>query len=492
MAGPIETQLLINNKLVPASDKATFDLFSPHTGELVAKVAEASVADVDAAVDAAQAAFPAWSALSPQQRGIPLKKMGDLVLSEKDELAKLDAIAMGRPVSTYFDSSYAATHFNYYAEAAYPQGHTSLNTPGFLNMSLRQPFGVVAIIIPWNAPLVFFSKKVAPAVAAGNCVVVKSSEKAPLTSWKVSQWIEKCGFPPGVINVLSGHGPISGQALSEHMKIRALSFTGSTRTGRAIQIASAKSNLKKVVFELGGKSPAIIFEDADIEQAAKETEHSINWNSGQTCMANSRIYVQDSIKDKFITAFTQHARSRKMGDPTHADTNHGPQADKAQLETVEKYIAVGKEEAQNTIDTNPCSTTTTTTTTTSSSKSLLVHPVIFTDVSEQSRVAKEEIFGPVVMINSFATEQEAIAKANDTEFGLYAALYTKDVERAMRVGKKLESGMVGINCTSPTGCWDLPFGGWKGSGTGRESLLDSMDHYLEHKSLYVRVDGLGG
>lgn len=400
-------------------------------------------------------------------------------------MAKLDAIAMGRPVSTYFDSHYAATHFNYYAEAAYPQGHTSLNTPGFLNMSLRQPFGVVAIIIPWNAPLVFFSKKVAPAVAAGNCVIVKSSEKAPLTAWKVSQWVEKCGFPPGVINVLSGHGQVSGQALAEHMKIRALSFTGSTRTGRAIQIASAKSNLKKVVFELGGKSPAIIFDDADLEQAAKETENSINWNSGQTCMANSRIYVQASIRDKFIEAFTKNAKARKLGDPTSSDINHGPQADKMQHEAVQKYIAVGKEEAKTTIDTKPD-------TASSDSKSLLVHPVIFTDVSEQSRIAKEEIFGPVVMINSFTTEEEAIAKANDTEFGLYAALYTKDLERAMRVGKKLESGMVGINCTSPTGCWDLPFGGWKGSGVGRESLLESMEHYLEHKSMYVRVDGIGG
>jgi aldehyde dehydrogenase (NAD+) len=411
--------------------------------------------------------------------------MAELVMSEKDELARLDAIAMGRPVSGYFDSNYAATHFNYFAEAAYPQGHTSLNTPGFLNMSLRQPFGVVAIIIPWNAPLVFFSKKVAPAVAAGNCVVVKSSEKAPLTSWKVSQWIEKCGFPPGVINVLSGHGQTSGQALSEHMKVRALSFTGSTRTGRAIQIASAKSNLKKVVFELGGKSPALIFEDADIEQAAKETENSINWNSGQTCMANSRIYVQDSIKDAFVAAFTAHARARTLGDPTLAETNHGPQADKTQHETVQRYIAIGKSEAETTIDTAPPSTS-------SSDPSLLIHPVIFLSAPPTSRIAKEEIFGPVVLINTFSTEAEAIALANDTEFGLYAALYTKDLERAMRVGKKLESGMVGVNCTSPTGSWDLPFGGWKGSGTGRESLIESMEHYLEVKSMYVRVGGIGG
>ncbi|KAF2015833.1 aldehyde dehydrogenase [Aaosphaeria arxii CBS 175.79] len=485
MSAPLETQLLINNKLVPASDGGQFELFSPHTGEVVAKVAEATREDVDTAVAAALAAFPSWSSLSPAERGKPLKKMAELVVSEKGSLAQLDALAMGRPVSTYFDSNYAATHFNYFAEAAYPQGHTSLNTPGFLNMSLRQPFGVVAIIIPWNAPLVFFSKKVAPAVAAGNCVVVKSSEKAPLSPWKVSLWIEKCGFPPGVINVLSGHGNVAGAALSEHMKVRALSFTGSTRTGRAIQIASAKSNLKKVVFELGGKSPALVFEDADIERAAKETENSINWNSGQTCMANSRIYVQESIKDKFLEAFTRFAKTRRLGDPTNPDVNHGPQADKTQLETVKRYIALGKDEAGTTIDTGSSSEK-------NDSKSLLVSPVIFANVPEDSRLTKEEVFGPVVVINTFIDEAEAIAKANDTEFGLYAALYTKDLERAVRVGKKLESGMVGINCTSPTGCWDLPFGGWKGSGTGRESLLDSMEHYLEVKSLYVRAPGIGG
>ncbi|KAJ4317065.1 hypothetical protein N0V94_005140 [Neodidymelliopsis sp. IMI 364377] len=482
----IETQLLINNKLVPASDNGSFELFSPHTGDLVAKVAEATLDDVNKAVDAAQAAFPAWSALSPLERGAPLKKLAQLHNAEKDELARLDAISMGKPISTHgIDVTYASTQYNYFAEAAYPQGHTSLNTPGFLNMSLRQPFGVVAVIIPWNAPLIFFAKKVAPALAAGNCVVVKSSEKAPLTPWKVAQWIEECGFPPGVVNVLSGHGQTSGQALAEHMKVRALSFTGSTRTGRAIAIAAAKSNLKKVVFELGGKSPSLVFEDADIEQAAKETELGINSNSGQTCFANSRIYVQDSIRDQFVEAFTRVAKSRKLGDPTSPDTNQGPQADKTQHEAVHKFLALGKEEAGTTIDTGADANN-------NNTSSYHIHPVIFTDVPENSRLTKEEIFGPVVIINTFTTEAEAIAKANDTELGLYASLYTKDLERAIRVAKKLESGMLGVNCTSPTGCWDLPFGGWKGSGTGRESLLESMEHFLEVKSVYVKVNGIGG
>lgn len=287
-----------------------------------------------------------------------------------------------------------------------------------------------------------------------------------------------------MINVLSGHGQISGQALSEHMKVRALSFTGSTRTGRAIAIAAAKSNLKKVVFELGGKSPSLIFEDADIEQAAKDCELSINYNSGQACFASSRLYVQDSIRDKFVEAFTKTAKARKLGDPTTTGINHGPQADKTQYEAVQKYIAIGKKEAGSTIDTAAGANT--------DVSENHIHPVIFTDVPEDSRLTKEEVFGPVVIINTFKTEEEAIAKANDTEFGLYASLYTKDLERAMRVAKKLESGMLGVNCTSPTNSWDLPFGGWKGSGTGRESLLESMEHYLEVKSVYVKVNGIGG
>lgn len=451
-------------------------------------VAEASTEDVDAAVAAAQASFPAWSALSPIERGKPLKKMAEKILAAKDELAHLDAISMGRPVGGYFDADYAAVHFNYFGEAGYAQGHTSLNTPGFLNMSLRQPFGVVGIIIPWNAPLVFFSKKVAPAVAAGNCVVLKSSEKAPLTSWRVAQWIAECGFPPGVINVLSGHGHISGAALSSHMRVRAISFTGSTQTGRAIQIASAKSNLKKVVFELGGKGPALIFEDADLEEAAKGTEFSINYNSGQTCMANSRIYVQEGVKDRFLEIFKRLASSRRMGDPRDTSVNHGPQADRVQHETVLKYIGIGKASGgQMLLDRESNSSVKP-----SGDAGLpAIHPVVFVDQPEDSRIMREEIFGPVCVINTFKTEEEVIAKANDTEFGLYAALYTKNLERALRVSKKLESGMVGVNCASPTGSWDLPFGGYKSSGTGRESLLESMEHFLEHKSIYFKCEGIG-
>lgn len=238
------------------------------------------------------------------------------------------------------------------------------------------------------------------------------------------------------------------------------------------------------MFELGGKGPALIFSDADLEEAAKATEFSIYYNSGQTCMANSRLYVQESIKEQFLEAFKKVAISRRQGDPLDNSVNHGPVADKTQYETVIKYIEIGKgsgkilmgEEQQKTND----------------GKGLTVSPVIFADQPEDSQIMKEEVFGPVVVINTFKTEEEVIANANNSEFGLYAALFTKDLERALRVSKKLDSGMVGVNCASPTGCWDLPFGGYKGSGTGRESLLESMEHFLEHKTVFIKCPGIGG
>ncbi|KAI5927602.1 aldehyde dehydrogenase domain-containing protein [Camillea tinctor] len=471
----------INGKFADSSDGNTFDLFSPYSGELVAKVAEATAEDVNNAVSAAKAAFPAWSAMSPQQRGRPLAKLAQMITEADAELAKLDAASLGRPISTYFDGYYAAMHFRYFSEAAYPTGTSSLNTPGFINVSLRQPYGVCAAIIPWNSPLVFFSKKLAPALAAGNTVVLKTSEKAPLSPDRVAQMLGEAGFPPGVVNVVHGHGTPAGHAISSHMDIRALSFTGSARTGRLIQKAAADSNFKHLIFELGGKSPAIVFEDAELERAAKETQHSIMFHSGQTCMANSRIYVQKGVAEAFIAKFNAFASARKLGDPNLKETDSGPQADKVQYETVMRYIEEGKKTGQVLQTGAPVPT---------ENAALFVSPVIFLQQPEDSKVMKEEIFGPVACINTFETEEEALRIANDSEFGLYASVYTKDIDRAMRVAKGLESGMVGVNCTSPTGAWDMPFGGYKGSGVGRESFLLSMEDWLEQKSVYIRVDGL--
>ncbi|KAK6087260.1 putative aldehyde dehydrogenase [Seiridium cupressi] len=470
------------SKFVDSANGNTFDLFSPYSGDLVAKVAEATEEDVNKAVAAAKAAFPAWEALSPAQRGKPMARLAQLIAASDAELAKADALSLGRPVSTYFDGYYAATHFRYFSEAAYPVGTSSLNTPGFMNISLRQPYGVCAAIIPWNSPLVFYSKKLAPALAAGNTIILKTSEKAPLSADKVNQLLNEAGFPPGVINVVHGHGAVSGNAISSHMDIRALSFTGSVRTGRQIQKAAADSNFKHLIFELGGKSPAIVFEDADLERAAQETQHSIMWHSGQTCMANSRIYVQKTIADKFMSTFNSLAAARQMGDPTLKDTQSGPQADKSQFETVRQYIEEGRKTGELVEPGTKIPET---------NADLFVAPVVFLQQPEDSKIMKEEVFGPVVCINTFETEEEALRIANDTEYGLYAAVYTNDLDRAMRCAKSLESGMVGVNCTSPTGAWDMPFGGYKQSGVGRESFLLSMDDWLEQKAVFIRVGGSG-
>ncbi len=313
-------------------------------------------------------------------------------------------------------------------------------------MSLRQPYGIVAAIIPWNAPLVFLSKKLAPALIAGNCVILKTSEKAPLSSHLVATMLSEAGFPPGVVNVLHGHGLPSGDAISRHMRIRALSFTGSVRTGRAIQKAAADSNFKHLVFELGGKSPAVIFPDADLEDAAQVTQNSIFFHSGQTCFSNSRIYVHEDVADKFIDLFKSVAAKRKLGDPLEKETTSGPQADKTQHDTVMKYLEEAKNSSSGEVIETDAKMP-------SQHGELFVRPTILLNHPQDSAVLQEEIFGPVVAITTFKTEEEVLQKSNDTEYGLYAAVFTKDIDRAMRIAKGFESGMVGVNCTSPTGSW---------------------------------------
>jgi len=476
----IETRLFINGEFVESSNGKTFNLLSPKSHDLVANVFEASEEDVDRAVAAAKAAQPSWAALTVEERSQYFKKLASLVRDHHDELAKLEALSMGKPVSTFFDAYAFASTFDYYSESGYNmQGTSSLNTPGYVNLTFRQPFGVVAAIIPWNVPLLFFAKKVAPALAVGNTVVLKSSEKAPLTSARIGHFIKEAGFPPGVINIVTGFGNVSGSVLSHHMDVRALSFTGSTRTGRLIQQASSKSNLKTVMLELGGKSPAVVFEDADLEAAAEATQHSIQTNSGQTCMANSRVYVQDTVADKFIDLFKEKFGPVKVGDPTLKDTNHGPQADKLQYDGVLKYLEIGKKDGKLIMGGNPDS----------DENGYFIPPTVFTGLPEDSQMMKEEVFGPVVNINTFKTEEEVMAKANDTEYGLYAAVFTKNIDRAMRFAKGLEAGTVGVNCTSPTTAEDTPFGGYKGSGLGREGLPSySMDNFLETKTVLIKID----
>ncbi|KAK5131662.1 hypothetical protein LTR16_000545 [Cryomyces antarcticus] len=460
----VENRLYINGEFVPSSDGKTFTVKSPYSYEAVATVYEATENDTNRAVAAAKAAFPAWSALDPHERGAYLSRLATLVRDSHTELATLDALCMGRPVSSYFDAHYSANIYDHYAQAGFDaKGQTSLNTKGHMNFTLRQPIGVVGAIIPWNVPVVLFAHKVAPALAAGCTIVLKSSEKAPLSSLKLASLIHAAGFPPGTVNVLSGFGNPSGSILSSHMDVRLINFTGSVATGRHVSAAAARSNLKKVILELGGKSPALIFEDADIEQASTETVMSMRLLSGQACIANSRIYVQKSVAPAFLAAFRAKFEDVKCGDPLDPATTQGPQADGIQFERINHYIALGNEAMGKTDagakQQQPPSTTNSHGNGNSKTSGFFIPPTIFTSVPESAPSMRDEIFGPVVHINTFATEAEAVQKANDTEFGLYASVYTRDLDRAMRVARALESGTVGINCTSPTIAGDMPFGG---------------------------------
>ncbi|KAI2703792.1 hypothetical protein DTO027I6_2091 [Penicillium roqueforti] len=454
----IETRLFINGEFRKSSSGKTFEVVYPYTKEVVAQVQEADIQDVEDAVNAANAAFPAWRDLGTDKRGAYLRKLSQLILESNDELGKLETLSTGRPISQFFDASLAAELFAYFAGGGWTaQGTASLNTSDYLNLTVKQPYGVVALIIPWNFSLVMFAGKLAPALAAGNTVVVKSSEKAPLTSLYVANLIEKAGFPPGIINIISGFGNPTGAALASHMTIRCISFTGSTATGQKIQTAAANSNMKHVHMELGGKSPAIIFEDADLETAVAQTQFSVQFNSGQ-----------------FIALFREKFAAVRMGEPLDPATSHGPQIDLMQYNRVKEYLDIGKKDGTLSLGGD-------------ASDGFFVRPTIFEGVAEDSRLMREEVFGPVVVINTFSTEIEAIEKANNSEFGLHAAVFTKDLDRAVRLAKALDAGIVGVNCTSPTNAKDTAFGGFKMSGSGREGLLYSLDSFLETKSILIKT-----
>ncbi|KAJ5163419.1 Aldehyde/histidinol dehydrogenase [Penicillium coprophilum] len=471
----IETRLFINGEFRPSSSSKTFEVVYPYTKEVVAQVQEADIKDVEDAVTAAKAAFPAWRDLGTEKRGVYLRKLSQLILKSNQELAKLETLSTGRPISQFFDVSLAAQFFEYFAGGGWTaQGTASLNTPDHLNLTVKQPYGVVALIIPWNFPLVMFASKMAPALAAGNTIVLKSSEKAPLTSLFVARLIEEAGFPPGVVNIISGLGNPTGAVLASHMTVRCISFTGSTATGQKIQAAAAKSNMKHVHMELGGKSPAIVFEDADLETAAAQTQFGIQFNSGQVCSANSRIYVHDSVAQQFTTLFREKFAAVRMGDPLDPATSHGPQIDMLQYNRIKEYLNIGEKDGTFTLGGD-------------AKDGFFVRQTIFEGVAEDSRLMREEVFGPVVVINTFSTEAEAIEKANDSEFGLFAAVFTKDIDRAVRLAKALDAGTVGVNCTSPTGAMDSAFGGLKMSGNDREGLLHSLDNFLETKSILIKA-----
>ncbi|KAH7231230.1 aldehyde dehydrogenase [Fusarium redolens] len=476
-----ENRLFINGEFVPSVSGKTFDLTNPTTEEKIGSVYEAGAEDVDLAVKAAKAAFPAWSALSAEERCDYLIKLADEIEKNEDLFMHLEAIAMGMPQSgTKFVVQLAKRYLRYFGTHAIDiTGETSLNTTGYINLSIRQPYGVCGGIIPWNAPLFMIVTKLGPALAAGNTMVVKSSEKSPFASIVVGLLCQNIGLPKGVLNILNGFGRPCGEAIAKHMDIRRISFTGSVATGRAIYKASAESNLKDVSLELGGKSPLLVFDDASLEKTVMAAAFSILYNSGQVCMASTRIYVQEGIAPKFIEALNFAMSELGVpGDPLLASTKRGPQVDKLQFDRVLSFLDHAKEKGYDiALGGNKAL-----------DKGYFVDATIVRDVPENDKLIREEIFGPVLVINTFTDENEVLDKANDTEFGLYSSVFTSDLSRALRVVKSLEAGAVGVNCTSPFMAIDMPMGGWKQSGAGgREFSKACLETWTQVKSVFISL-----
>ncbi|KIW95305.1 uncharacterized protein Z519_03889 [Cladophialophora bantiana CBS 173.52] len=476
----IETRLFINNEFVPGNQGKTFKVCNPYNDQEICIVHEATKEDVDLAVEAAEAAFPHWSNIAAHERAAYMFKFAQLVQREAQQLAELDSMCMGKPVELLkkMDIPACVGVFNYFAGSGYHVlGESSLSSPNFLNVSVRQPYGVVGLIIPWNVPMIMFAFKVAPALICGNTVVLKSSEKAPLSSLKLASLIKEAGFPPGVVNVVSGFGDPTGSAIGLHMKIRKISFTGSVATGRKILKMAADSNLKNVSLELGGKSPAIIFEDADLEAAARYTHYSINHNSGQHCQANSRVLVQESIVDEYIEMVKKLMAKVTLGDPADPGTFQGPQVDQKQLAHIQRLIDQGSKDGTLVYGGKRRGTT-----------GAFIEPTILKNVPLGSAAYMEEIFGPVVIVNTFKDEKEVLAEANCTDFGLFSSVYTQNFDRAVRVAKALEAGAVGINCSVPVRAVDMPIGGWKQSGMGKELSLHGLNTYTELKTIFMKYN----
>jgi len=480
------TGLFINNEFVKAVDGKTFEVINPHDESVICSVQEATEKDVDIAVAAARKAFEGeWRHTPPEQRGKCLVKLAELFEKNADLLAAVEALDNGKAFSMAknVDVPGCAGCLRYYGGWADKiEGKIIDTDPGTFNYTKKEPIGVCGQIIPWNFPLLMWAWKIGPAIATGNTVVIKTAEQTPLSALVAASLIKEAGFPPGVINVISGFGKVAGAAISSHMDIDKVAFTGSTVVGRQIMKAAAGSNLKKVTLELGGKSPNIVFEDADIDNAISWVNFGIFFNHGQCCCAGSRIYVQESIYDKFIERFRERAANNKVGDPFGQDTFQGPQVSQLQFDRIMSYIDAGKKAGAK-VETGGER---------HGDKGYYIQPTIFSGVTEDMKIMQEEIFGPVCAVSKFKTKEEAIRLGNSTSYGLAAAVHTKNLNTAIEVSNALRAGTVWVN-TYNTLHWQLPFGGFKESGIGRELGEVALDNYTQIKTVSIRLgDALFG
>ncbi len=476
-----QTQLFIGGQWRPAQSGKTFETLNPSTEEVNAQVAEGDAADVDAAVQAARKAFDSgpWSRMDARQRGKLMYKLCDLIEDEIDELAALESLDNGKPFSDarWVDIPLAVDALRYYAGWADKiHGQTIPVNGNFFTYTRREPVGVVGQIIPWNFPMMMVSWKWGPALASGCTIVMKPAEQTPLTCLRLARLAQKAGIPDGVINVVPGFGPTAGAAIVQHPGIDKVAFTGSGETAQVIMRQAAHS-LKRLTFELGGKSPNIVFADANLTAAAIGAQVAIYLNQGQCCCAGSRLFVEDSIHDQFVESVVETSRQRKVGDPFDPTTQQGPQIDKTQFDKIMDYIELGKKEGAT------CATGGKRV----GSKGFFIEPTVFTSVEDSMAIAREEIFGPVLSVLKFSDTDELVRRANATHFGLAAAIWTRDIARAHDVARRLRAGTVWVNCYDVLDA-AAPFGGFKQSGFGRELGERGLDPYLETKTVTVSLE----
>ncbi|KIP05757.1 hypothetical protein PHLGIDRAFT_91685 [Phlebiopsis gigantea 11061_1 CR5-6] len=477
----IPTGIFIDGKWRDGSDGELIDVINPATGKVITQVSAGTKKDVDEAVVAAQRAFDTvWGLNCPgYERGKLLYRLAELLEKHQDEFAAVEALDNGKTFSwaKKADVTMSIGTFRYYAGWADKiQGNTIETSKDKIVYTTHEPLGVVGQIIPWNFPLMMLSWKLGPALAAGNTIILKPSEFTPLTALLAAKLTQEAGFPPGVVNIINGYGSTVGNAISHHMHIEKVAFTGSTIVGRKVLEAAAKTNLKETSLELGGKSPNIIFDDCDIEQAIDWTIHGIFWNHGQACCAGSRIFVHAKIYDKFLALFTERTKEIKVGDPFGNDTYQGPQVSQQQYDRIMEFIDSGKQQGAKVVAGGERWGT----------EGYFIKPTIFTETKNTMRIVQEEIFGPVGVVIKFDDDEDVVRQANDTVYGLAAAMFTKNIDRALKCSQALRAGTTWINCANQLHP-QVPFGGYKQSGIGRELGQYALEHYTAVKAVHINL-----